>query len=252
MLATSHYTSLARLEDFACRHPAVRHPWLKRFAAGEFEDVRASAMRFAYHYQAYSAWFPRFLMAVIMKLDDPAHVALLEENLAEERGELGSDDESCLRRLGIDPELVASVPHPELFRRCCRSLGVDSSAAAAGASLGSVWRSRLLSFLRRASAAAAVGALGLGTEHVVRPIYTQILRGLGWSEVPREDAIFFELHCHVDDQHHKDLLEISRSYMLRPGGASELEYGIHQALEMRCQFFDGLLALEGKSSEVRS
>lgn len=234
-------SGLERLVRESLQHRAVRHPLLSRFGNCDLPDMTKALRRYALEYSGYSAWFPRYLMAVIARLPNPEHRHKLEHNLEEEQGHLGADDCEELRKVGINPATVAGVPHPILFRRFCDALGIDRVALGTPTTATARWRSRFLDFLQSATPAEAVGALGLGTEHVVRPIYEQLLSGIiGMGTLRRDEFVFFELHCLVDDQHQQDLLNIARDLVKAPGGYEGLRRGMQTALEMRCEFWDYL------------
>ena len=83
---------------------------------------------FASQYGFYSSWFPRYLTAVISKLDNPEFRAHLLDNLSEESGHLHEEDMEAVRALGIKDEWVQGIPHPKLFKRFQVAMGVDPSA----------------------------------------------------------------------------------------------------------------------------
>lgn len=236
--------SVEGLREAALRHRAVRHPFLSSFARGDFRArSRDVARTYAAWYDGYSRWFPRYLGAVIGRLEDPGHRELLRENLAEEQGELCPDERGTLIELGIDPASVDGVPHPELFARFRRAVGLSDADVATPPPATIEWRAGFHGMLKAGSAAYGVGALGLGTETVVSAIYPFLLDGL--AHVPgleRADVVFFELHCHVDDQHQLDLLEIARDLSTTAHGFRELERGMCDALELRANFWDALHA----------
>jgi len=230
---------LSQLIDESLSHPALNHPWLTAVASGSFADMAWVLRDYAWHYQGYSSWFPYYLKAVIENLDREDHKALLEENLREEKGVLGVDDREALREVGIDPATVSGVPHPELFRRFCRAMGLDSDALTDIAPATKRWRNKFRRFLENTSAAGAVGALGLGTESVVKPIYQQILAGI--QKVPfltRQDYVFFELHCLVDDQHQADLFAVATDLCDTRESREEVREGMLTALDLRCELWD--------------
>ena len=76
-----------QLTTMALQHRAVQHPYLKALADGTLPDLRFALEDFACHYNGYSAHFPRYLTALIARLEDPAHRRALLENLTEESGE---------------------------------------------------------------------------------------------------------------------------------------------------------------------
>ena len=222
-------------------HPAIRHPFLTRFAQCDFPNMVSVLRQYALEYSGYSAWFPRYLTTVISRLSQAEHREKLEHNLEEEQGHLGEDDCQALLAQGINPASVAGVPHPVLFRRFCDALGIHREELGTPSPAASRWRSRFLNYLQNATAAEAVGALGLGTEHIVRPVYEQLLKGIiGMGTLRRDEFVFFELHCLVDDQHQQDLLEIARDLAAAPNGSAELRRGMQTALAMRCEFWDHL------------
>lgn len=235
---------VSSLHDAALRHRAVRHPFLAAFARGDFRArTRDVARTYAAWYDGYSRWFPRYLGAVIGRLEDPAHADLLRENLAEEQGRLCPDERGTLIELGIDPASVDGVPHPELFARFRRALGLSDADVATPPPATIEWRAAFHGMLKAGSAAYGVGALGLGTETVVSEIYPYLLDGLRHvPDLERADVVFFELHCHVDDQHQLDLLEIAQDLARTPGGLQDLERGMCDALELRAAFWDALHA----------
>lgn len=239
---------LAELVRESLAHPAVRHPFLTRFAAGNFDDQAAVLRRYAVEYAGYAAWFPRYLRAVISRLPQAEHRALLLRNLEEEQGQLDDADCEALAAVGIPPSSVIGVPHPLLFRRFCHAVGITDAELASPTPAALTWRTRFLQFLEGATPAQAVGALGLGTEHVVKPIYRQLLAGiLSLGTLRRDEFVFFELHCLVDDQHQQDLLAIAQQLAATPGEVAELRSGMRTALGLRCEFWDQLYrtALEG-------
>lgn len=237
-------TSVHALSERAIRHRAVHHPFLQAFAAGDFGPRTLEVARtYARWYDGYSKWFPRYLRAVIARLPREDHQELLGENLAEEQGQLCPDERGTLIELGIDPASVDGVPHPELFARFRRAVGLSDTDVATPPLPTIEWRSGFHGMLRAGSAAYGVGALGLGTETVVSTIYPYILEGLKRIDsLSREDIVFFELHCHVDDQHQLDLLQIAIDLAGEGDGLAELERGMNDALELRADFWDALHA----------
>ena len=233
--------ALQELIQESLSHPAIRHPFLTRFAQGDYADMVPVLRCYAREYSAYSEWFPKYLESVISSLPDAGHRAKLAHNLEEEQGHLGEDDCEELRAQGINPASVAGVPHPVLFQRFCGALGINREDLATPSPAAGRWRTRFLRFLQTATAAEAVGALGLGTEHIVRPVYEQLLSGIiGMGTLRRDEFVFFELHCLVDDQHQQDLFEIARDLASEPGGLAGLRRGMQTALAMRCEFWDHL------------
>jgi hypothetical protein len=179
----------------ALRHRAVHHPYLQKLAVGSVADLRWALADFARQYYGYSAHFPRYLTTVISRLEVPQHRGALLENLTEESGIYEEEELEELRRFGVDPDWIAGVPHPELFRRFQRALGVSPGRAQDDALEVVCWREMFLSVLSSGTPAEAVGALGLGTETIVRTLYTPLVEAIRrLPDLRAEDTVFFPLH----------------------------------------------------------
>lgn len=231
---------LEQLLHAARSHRAVHHPWLATLSADRLIDPDLALRDFAGSYATYSQHFPHYLRAVIARLDNPHHRELLSHNLREEGGQLDDEMRAELEAAGIDVASVDGVSHPALFARFHAAVDGHAASSAAHAA-GREWAEGLLRYLQGASAAAAVGALGLGTESIVRDVYQQVLAGLdklGWPNAA--DRVFFDLHCLVDDQHQADLLEVAIDLGSEPGGLEQLRAGMQFALRLREQYFDRL------------
>lgn len=230
--------ALTALVQEGLAHAAVRHPFLATFARGCYRDPHEVLRHFAQQYSGYASWFPHYLQCVDSRLQCPDHRALLQQKLEHEQGALGDDDLAALRRVGIPAQSVSGIPHAQLFRRFCLSLGITDWEVAQPSPAARQWRAQLQRFLNHATAAQAIGALGLGTEQIVRPIYRQLLEGiLGLGTMRRDQFLFFELHCIVPDQH---LLAIAKDLAATPGGIADLRSGMHTALQLREEFWDQL------------
>jgi pyrroloquinoline quinone (PQQ) biosynthesis protein C len=222
-------------------HRAVHHPYLKALAAGEFRNMSRILTDFASQYGHYSAWFPRYLTAVISKLENAGHRQQLLENLAEERGELHEEDLIAIRSIGIKDEWVQGIPHPELFRRFQKAMDVHPDSEP-GIEV-SVWRESFLSLIQSNSAVTAVAAIGPGTETVVKHIYHPIIEAIrNHTNLSLEDYVFFPLHTEVDDEHGQILLSIAAELAASgPEQALELRKGMLKALNLRAAFWDDML-----------
>lgn len=223
-------------------HYAVHHPLLQAIANRELPDPEGAIRDFVVAYHGYSQWFPLYLQTVIQRLADPHHRELLAENLAEEKGALHAEDRAALQSVGIDLAQVEGIPHTQLFRDFCIMLGITDDELRQVHPAAARWRNRFLLELQRGTPAFCVGALGLGTEAVVRPIYQKLLAGIrAATSLPRAAYVFFELHCLVDDQHQKDLVEIAADLAPEPGGFEQLRAGMRLALDLRAEFWGALL-----------
>jgi len=228
----------------ALDHPALRHPWLGAMEQRAFPDMRAACRDFALVYHGYCAWFPFYLQAVIDKLDGPRHAtarARLVRNLSEENGCLGADGRARLAASGIPIASVQGVPHRELFRHFCAALGLGARELQDVPIESAAWRVSLRGFLERATIAEGVGALGLGTECILVPLYARLLAGIaGTPGLTRADTVFFELHCRLDERHGSELLALAAELATTPEGRSGLRRGMLKALALRLAVWDAL------------
>lgn len=236
-----HGNDISQLMAQSHQHRAVCHPYLRALGRGELPDPRGALQDFARHYQGYSSHFPRFLTALISRVEDDRDRCMLLANLREESGCYSPQELATLQASGIQPEWIRDVPHPELFRRFRRALGVADDEPAEEHPEVIAWRELLLAVLSQGSAAEAVGALGLGTEGIVPAIYpafVDALRGLG--DVAPRDGVFFPLHTLVDDHHQASLRDLARKLGATPRGRRDLSLGMTKALALRDTFWSWL------------
>ena len=230
-----------RLEAEALAHPALNHPWLRAVGEGDCANMGQTLQDFARQYHAYSNAFPRYLQRVIEKLQQPGHRDLLAENLSEEEGCLHESDREKLRSVGIDPVGIDGVTHRQLYRRFCLSLGVRDEELDRPSANALHWRDDMLRFLESASPPAALGALGPGTEYVVKPFYGAISSGIRSLDVGQQiDRRFFDTHCALDGQHADDLRSVSLSFADNARDRSEMRAGMLHALDLRARFLTHL------------
>lgn len=218
----------------ALGHRAVRHPYLAALSSGGLPDMRFALADFAQHYYGYSAHFPRYLTALISRLENPDHRNALLENLTEEAGEYGQEELDELREYGVQPEWIVGIPHPELFKRFRDALGVTNTAFADDHIEVVCWRELFITMLTSGSPAEAVGALGLGTETIVQSIYGHFVDAIKHMEtLTSRDSVFFPLHTAVDDHHQATLKAIAAAFADAPAERADLAKGMHKALTLR-------------------
>lgn len=231
---------VAALAAEARQHRAVRHPYLRALANGTFVDTYGALADFARHYHGYSAHFPRYVAAVVARLESPRHRRALLDNLTEESGDYPAEDLQILDRLGIERAWIEGVPHPELFARFCRAVGVEPGQQDEALEVV-CWREMLMSIFQHGTPAEAIGAIGLGTENIVRSIYQPICQAI--ARVPglsAEATVFFPLHTAVDDHHQETLRQIAVDLAQTPQGIRDLAKGMRKALALRSSFWDWL------------
>lgn len=223
----------------ALNHRAVKHPYLKALANGEFKNMEAVLKDFAAQYGAYSSWFPRYLTAVISKLEDAKHRNHLLDNLAEEGGQLHEEDLVAIRALGIKDDWVQGIPHPVLFSNFQKSMGVDSVSPDVEVQ---VWRESFLTLVNTGNQAEVVGAIGLGTESIVKFIYHDVIKSIeNNTNLSIEEYVFFPLHTEVDDEHGLILLDIAEELAAKDEeSAASLRKGMLKALNLRASYWDNM------------
>ena len=230
---------LAALTEESKRHRAVRHRYLRALGDGTVPDLPWAMGDFGRQYFGYSAHFPRYLTTVISRLEKPEHRAGLLQNLTEESGIYEEDELKELAAFGVDPEWINGIPHPTLFHRFRRALGVADAGMEDDTDEVVCWREMFLGVLSGGSPAEAVGALGLGTEGVVRDLYGPFVEALKrLPDLAPRDVVFFPLHTAVDDHHQETLLGIARHYAKTDQGRRDLAKGMRKALALRASFWD--------------
>ena len=229
------------LAQEALQHRAVNHPYLNAMAPGAFPSLHGALADFAKNYYGYSAHFPRYLTALISRLDNPDHRKSLLENLMEESGQYEEGELLELRECGIKREWIIGIPHPELFKRFRNAIGVGDTAAADDHIEVVCWREQFLSILNTGTAAEALGALGLGTESIVQTIYQPFVHAISkLGSLRPEDAVFFPLHTAVDDHHQATLKAIASEFAATAEGRADLAKGMRKALALRDSFWSWL------------
>jgi pyrroloquinoline quinone (PQQ) biosynthesis protein C len=228
------------LAERSLTHRAVRHPYLNALASGTLPDTRWALADFARHYYGYASHFPRYLTTVISRLVDPAHRRSLIENLTEESGVYGEEEYAELSRLGIQREWIDGIPHPALFQRFSQALGVTQTERSESDQVV-CWRDLFLNVLSEGSPAEALGALGIGTENIVRAIYMPFVKAIErLGSLRPEHTVFFPLHTAVDDHHQAALQAISADFAGSDEGRAGLRRGMLKALSLRSAFWDWL------------
>jgi pyrroloquinoline-quinone synthase len=235
---------VSSLKDYAEKSPAIQHPLLRAIALGEFRDLPGTITRFLREYYFYSYHFTQYLTAVMSRLERPEHRSMLMPNVMEENGQMDEEHNAELRRAGIEPSFVAA-PHPELFRRFLAAIGLSrEQILQQPPHLATMaWVDTFANLCRHGSQEQAVGALGLGTEGIVRHVYLELLQGIkkAWPQMTLKDRVFFDLHAHLDDEHAHVMRIITIELCRTVAGRRRVAMGVLQALNARRTFFDHML-----------
>jgi pyrroloquinoline-quinone synthase len=235
---------VSSLKDYAEKSPAIQHPLLRAIAVGDFRDLPGTITRFLREYYFYSYHFTQYLTAVMSRLERPEHRSMLMPNVMEENGQMDEEHKAELLRAGIEPSFVAA-PHPELFRRFLAAIGLSrEQILQQPPHLATMaWVDTFDNLCRHGSQEQAVGALGLGTEGIVRHVYLELLQGIkkAWPQMTLQERVFFDLHAHLDDEHAYVMRIITIELCRTVAGRRRVAMGVLQALNARRTFFDHML-----------
>lgn len=231
------------LYDEAMKHRALSHPYLQALNDGSFPDPLEAIKDFGFQYLAYSRDFLRYLTATISQLEDRKHREQLIHNLTEEAGQVSPDDEKALNEIQIDINWIQGVPHPDLFIRFLDGLGMDQEwrSTRHQCDEARVWSAMFLNCCASGGPAQAIGAMGVGTESIVKFIYRPILDAITkHTTLSREQRVFFDLHAALDDEHGEVMMDIAAFYAQYRRYRAPLRTGMLMALNLRTGFFDAM------------
>ncbi|MDG2425412.1 MAG: iron-containing redox enzyme family protein [Flavobacteriales bacterium] len=237
-------TKVSLLLSEAEAHRALNHPYLDALKEGTLPDPLGALKRFASEYAVYTGSFQNYLLLCMSKMEDQRHRSILLENLCEESGMIEEEELLELAEIGIPAEWVQGVPHPELFERFRTALGADEHYNTG--EIASLWKSLFLAQLKEANAAEALGALGLGTESIIKHFYRPLIEAIrNLTDLKREDYVFFELHAEIDDEHGKLMIQIADDLVAEnPRNYEDMKQGMRKALGLRSFFCDMMLNME--------
>jgi len=225
-------------------HRAVKHPYLQRLANGDVPNILGAIQDLTFQYHAYSDDFIRYLTATISLMKDREHRKELLKNLTEETGQVSPEDAEELKKIGIELEWVNGIAHPRLFIRFLDAIGIDDKYRNehSYAEEALIWRDMFYNLCSKGEAAQALGAIGLGTENVVKFVYQPILQAIDryLPNISRKDRVFFDLHAALDDEHGEVLTDIAIEYAKTEENRLRLKEGMLMALSIREAFFDSM------------
>lgn len=246
---------IANLNAEAQQHRALNHPFIHRLASGSFTDTGAVLKDFLYQYQAYSVDFIRYLTVTISKLALREHREQLLANLMEESGQVDEDDAKLLKEIGIELSWVQGVAHPALYNRFLDAIGYDKDyrANVDFCDEAKIWRKMFLAACSDCGADQSLGAMGLGTENIVKFVYKPILIAIKEQlNISARDRVFFDLHALLDDEHGEVLNDIASHYARYERHREPLRDGMLMALNLRAGFFDAMLARAELAEQQRA
>lgn len=227
----------------AREHRATNHPYLQRLIDGDVPNTEAALRDFVFQYSPYCFDFVRYLTATISQLEDEKHRKALMKNLVEETGQIDVENAALLGTIGIELEWVDKVPHTGLFQRYLNAAGAggDYRTKNAYADDAIVWRELFYAVCSREGPGRALGAIGLGTENIVKYIYRPFIQAIETHlDISLRDRVFFDLHAALDDQHGEALTNIAIDYSEKDENRKPIREGMLMALGIRSAFFDAL------------
>ncbi|WP_346838608.1 iron-containing redox enzyme family protein [Microbulbifer sp. SAOS-129_SWC] len=198
------------------------HPFLQRCRSG---DISLGELKIFLAQQGfYSAYFTRYLCAMMANLPDNTAVLALAENLFEE--------------LGLEPG--SPQPHHLIYRDMLQRFNVDPAAAEMLPGTRALI-ARMFHHCRDLSPSAGLGALCLGAEALVPALYTDIACGFR-ARGASDDAIeFFLLHIECDDGHAETIRDIMVDIVDDDPAQIDIMLGAGRDLvEARLHFFDSI------------
>jgi pyrroloquinoline-quinone synthase len=215
---------LESLEEEIRLHPALNHPFLKKFSSGKLTLDRIRL--FARQYYLYSRWFSMYVSAVIANMPDERPRMHLIKNLYEEYGE-------------DNPQQT----HPAIFRRFLEALRLDAAEVERTEPLPEMrlFIHEYFFLCRGGHFLEALGALGPGTESIVPYIYHYFYEGLRKeTSLQKKDLEFFSLHMQLDVEHSANIKEALLEYASSPENQALIRRGAMDILSARMVLWNGL------------
>jgi len=221
LLPVNHLTAL---EEEIATHPAVHHPFLRRFSESR-PTLRQVQLFGLQHYQLVKV-FTTYMTNLLPRLPDP--------------------DAAQLFRTVFDDEFGQHTifnSHPAMYRAFLKALGLDDAEWGRVALLPetSAFIEFHLELTRSGHFLAALGAIGPGHEYSIPTMFTYLVDGLRAAGFVSEEALaYFTLHILEDKEHAKIFNELIVRYMGDEPSRNIIREGVLQSLNARGRFWDGV------------
>ena len=206
------------------RHPAVAHPFLRRFAGGGL--ARWQIWGYAsQHYQLVGS-FTAYLEAIAGRTPDPEVRCLLWDILEDEY---------------MRPQAFERS-HPALYRRFMRAVGFEEGAwdrvPVLPATRGFIARHLDITFR---SWLEALGAVGPGHEWAIPRMFPYLVQGIEQSMAVDPVALeYFRLHIDLDVEHGRALETALLRWATTDADQEDLRRGARRSLDARAAFWNAL------------
>ncbi len=205
-------------------HPAVTHPFLRRFAAGEL--TRWQIWGYASQHYHLVGFFPDYLEGIADRTPDVEVRRLLRDILEDEYMRPESFERS----------------HPALYRRFLRAVGFgegDWDRVPLLPATRAFVQIHLDMTLR--SWVEALGAVGPGHEWAIPLMFPYLVQGIERSLPLAPAALeYFELHINLDVEHGKVLQESLLRWATTEENQAKIRQGARRSLEARATFWSAL------------
>jgi len=205
-------------------HPAVTHPFLRRFAAGGL--ARWQIWGYASQHYRLVSFFTTYLEAVAARTPDARVREWLREILEDE----------YVKPQGFERS------HPALYRQFLRTIGFEE-----GAWDGVEWLPATRAFvhthmdLTLRSWLLGLGAVGPGHEWAIPLMFPSLVAGIERSLALDPTALeYFHLHINLDTEHGRVLEEIMLRWATTEEAQAEISQGARASLSARAAFWSGL------------
>lgn len=227
---TAQILDAARLDLIAA---AVDHPFLKRCRRG---DVTLPLLKqFLVQQGHYSRHFTRYLCALMSNLPGNDQIHALADNLFEE---LGLSDDS-------------PTPHSVIYAAMLERFGLSLERGPAPLPATLALIRTMSEHCRDANPARGLGALCLGAEALVAPMYTDIMAGFAALGIAGKDMEFFRIHIECDDGHADTLRDIMLATARQDPGQLDVMIGAgHALVRARLDFFTAIEAHSVRDESV--
>ncbi|MEH8017591.1 iron-containing redox enzyme family protein [Rheinheimera muenzenbergensis] len=177
-----------------------QHSFLKRCRDGSVS--LAELKSFLLQHGFYSAYFTRYLCAMMSNLPNNNQVLTLAENLFEE--------------LGLAPD--SPTPHHVIYKDMLQSFDIEVDSSKINQQTQALV-DVMFAHCREPNPAFGLGALCIGAEAIVPVLYSSLVSGFRHHGIADEQIHFFILHIECDDGHAETLNDI----MLEIAGSNEFQ-----------------------------
>jgi len=213
------------LEEEILQHPAVRHPFLKRFAAAPL-TIRQIQIFGLQHYQLVRV-FVNYMTNLLPKIPDT--------------------DAAALFRVVFDDEFGQHTPfrsHPALYRNFLKALGLEEGSWGRVVPLPEVaaFIENHMALTRDGDFLSGLGAVGPGHEFSIPAMFTELVTGIQRNTTLTDEAIeYFTLHIVEDKEHAVVFNKLISRHVQDEAGQTALRTGAMRSLALRKSFWDGLM-----------